>query len=116
MTQAQAANLLSDTDDTTGTGRLLLQQQAQATFANMPSMSILGTEILISAGAPAAASNGDVIGVIMTSGSYGIYDMGGFQMLRDQYTGASNGLVKVNGYIRSAGVVLRPQSIVQITR
>ena len=116
VSQAQAANLLSDTDGADNTGRLLLQQQAQATFANMPSMSILGTEILISAGAPTTTDQADVIGVIMTSGSYGIYDMGGFQMLRDQYTGASNGLVKVNGYIRSAGVVLRPQSIVQITR
>lgn len=113
VNQAQAANLLSDTDGS-GTGRLLLQQQAQATFANMPSMSILGTEILISAGAPTTTAADDVIGVIMTSGTYGIYDMGGFQMLRDPYSGGSNGLVKVNGYIRSAGVVLRPQSLVQL--
>ena len=80
----------------------------------MPSMSILGTEILISAGAPTTTAADDVIGVIMTSGTYGIYDMGGFQMLRDPYSGGSNGLVKVNGYIRSAGVVLRPQSLVQL--
>ena len=113
VNKAQAANLLSDTDGS-GTGRLLLQQQAQATFANMPSMSILGTEILISAGAPTTTAADDVIGVIMTSGTYGIYDMGGFQMLRDPYSGGSNGLVKVNGYIRSAGVVLRPQSLVQL--
>lgn len=113
VNQAQAANLLSDTDGS-GTGRLLLQQQAQATFANMPSMSILGTEILISAGAPTTTAADDVIGVVMTSGTYGIYDMGGFQMLRDPYSGGSNGLVKVNGYIRSAGCVMRPQSLVQL--
>jgi len=118
--QEQAAALLSDTDGS-GTGRLLLQQQASATFANMPSMSILGTQILISSQAPGgsggggAFANGDYLGTILTSGSYGIYDHGGFQMTRDPYSAAENGLVKVSGYIRSAGCVSRPQSIVQIT-
>jgi hypothetical protein len=84
-------------------------------------MSNLGTQILISSGAPAgtgsagAFADGDYVGTILTQGSYGIYDHGGFQMLRDPYSGGSNGLVKVNGYIRSAGIVQRPQSIVQIT-
>ena len=36
-------------------------------------------------------------------------------MTRDPYSAAENGLVKVSGYIRSAGCVSRPQSIVQIT-
>ena len=118
--QEQAANLLADTDGS-GTGRLLLQQQAQATYANMPAMSLLGTQILISSQAPGgsggggAFQNGDYLGVILTSGSYGIYDHGGFQMLRDPYSSATNGLVKGNGWIRSAGIVQRPQSIVQIT-
>ena len=116
--QKAAAELLSDDD---GNGRLLLQQQQNATHANMPAMSILGTQILISSGAPAgtgsagAFADGDYVGTILTQGSYGIYDHGGFQMLRDPYSGGSNGLVKVNGYIRSAGIVQRPQSIVQIT-
>ena len=116
--QKAAAELLADSD---GNGRLLLQQQASSTFANMPSMSILGTQILISSGAPAASgnagawANGDYMGTVLTQGSYGIYDHGGFQMLRDPYSGGTNGLVKVNGWIRSAGVVQRPQSIVQIT-
>ena len=66
-------------------------------------------------GGGGAFQNGDYLGVILTSGSYGIYDHGGFQMLRDPYSSATNGLVKVNGWIRSAGIVQRPQSIVQIT-
>tara|TARA_R100000664_G_scaffold34174_1_gene54652 strand:- start:1479 stop:2693 length:1215 start_codon:yes stop_codon:yes gene_type:complete len=118
VSQQAAADLLSDSD---GNGRLLLQQQASSTFANMPSMSILGTQILISSAAPggsgtaSAWANGDYMGTILTQGSYGIFDHGGFQMLRDPYSGGTNGLVKVNGWIRSAGIVQRPQSIVQIT-
>lgn len=118
VSQQAAADLLSDSD---GNGRLLLQQQASSTFANMPSMSILGTQILISSAAPggsgtaSAWANGDFMGTILTQGSYGIYDHGGFQMLRDPYSGGTNGLVKVNGWMRSAGIVQRPQSIVQIT-
>jgi HK97 family phage major capsid protein len=118
VSQKAAAELLSDEDDN---GRLLLQQQASSTFANMPSMSILGTQILISSAAPGGSgnagawANNDYMGTILTQGSYGIYDHGGFQMLRDPYSGGTNGLVKVNGWIRSAGIVQRPQSIVQIT-
>lgn len=118
VSQKAAAELLAAED---GNGRLLLQQQASSTFANMPSMSILGTQILISSAAPGgggnagAWANGDYMGTILTQGSYGIYDHGGFQMLRDPYSGGTNGLVKVNGWIRSAGIVQRPQSIVQIT-
>jgi hypothetical protein len=84
-------------------------------------VSILGTQILISSAAPGGSgnagawANNDYMGTILTQGSYGIYDHGGFQMLRDPYSGGTNGLVKVNGWIRSAGIVQRPQSIVQIT-
>ena len=114
LNQAQAANLMSDVDSSAG--RLLLQENATSTFANMPSMSILGTPILISSGAPTGAiAQNDVIGVIMTQGSYGIYDRGGLTVQPDPYSLANTGVTRVIVSMRTSGIVQRPQSIVQIT-
>lgn len=110
--QAAAAAILSDSSD----GRLLLQQQAQATGANMPSYEVLGTRIMISSRAPVADANGECGAVILTEGSYMIQDIaGGMRVTNDIFTGSDTGVRKLNAYHRYAGFVARPQSIVQIT-
>jgi len=113
--QAAAAALLSDVDGGTGTGRLLLQQSANATFANMPSMSILGTQIIISsAAATGTITDGDMYGAIVTDGSYHIHDLGGLYVQPDPYSLAANGIKRITAYQRSAGMVVRPESIVPL--
>jgi len=114
--QAAAAALLSDVDGASSTGRLLLQQSANATFANMPSMSILGTQIIISsAAATGTITDGDMYGAIVTDGSYHIHDLGGLYVQPDPYSQAASGIKRITAYQRSAGMVVRPESIVPLT-
>ena len=114
--QAAAAALLSDVDGASSTGRLLLQQSANATFANMPSMSILGTQIIISsAAATGTIPDGDMYGAIVTDGSYHIHDLGGLYVQPDPYSQAASGIKRITAYQRSAGMVVRPESIVPLT-
>ena len=116
LSQAAAAALLSDTDGSSGTGRLLLQQSANSTFANMPSMSILGTQILISSAVTANTTQSGVNAVLMTSDTYHIHDLGGLWVQPDPFTLSVQGMVRVNAYQRSAGMVVRPESLVQFTK
>ncbi len=116
MGQDAAASLLSDTDGSSGTGRLLLQQSANATFANMPSMSILGTQILISSAVAANTTNGAINAVLMTADTYHIHDLGGLYVQPDPYTLSVQGMNRISAYQRSAGMVVRPQSLVQFTK
>lgn len=116
MGQEAAAALLSDTDGSSGTGRLLLQQSANSTFANMPSMSILGTQILISSAVAANTTNGGINAVLMTSDTYHIHDLGGLYVQPDPFSLATTGMVRVTAYQRSAGMVVRPESLVQFTK
>ena len=114
--QAAAAALLADVDGSSGTGRLLLQQSANATFANMPSMSILGTQIVISsAAATGTITDGDMYGAIVAQDSYHIHDLGGLYVQPDPYSQAASGIKRVTAYQRSAGMVVRPESIVPLT-
>lgn len=111
--QAAAASLLSDNDG----GRLLLQPNAQANAANMPQYEILGTKILISSRAPDATTQAEVGAVVFTSDSYMIQDIaGGMRIQDDPYTGASTGVRKLNASWRTSAFMIRPQSIVQITK
>tara|TARA_E500000318_G_scaffold7442_1_gene6951 strand:+ start:1526 stop:2755 length:1230 start_codon:yes stop_codon:yes gene_type:complete len=113
--QAAAAALLSDVDGGSGTGRLLLQQSANATFANMPSMSILGTQIIISsAAATGTIADGAMYGAIVTDGSYHIHDLGGLYVQPDPYSQAASGIKRITAYQRSAGMVVRPESVVPL--
>lgn len=116
MGQAAAAALLSDVDGSSGTGRLLLQQSANATFANMPSMSILGTQILISSAVAANVTNGGINAVLMTADTYHIHDLGGLYVQPDPFSLASLGMHRITAYQRSAGMVVRPESLVQFTK
>jgi HK97 family phage major capsid protein len=114
--QAAAAALLSDVDGASSTGRLLLQQSANATFANMPSMSILGTQIVISsAAATGTIANDAMYGAIVAQDSYHIHDLGGLYVQPDPYSQAVSGIKRVTAYQRSAGMVVRPESIVPLT-
>lgn len=116
MGQDAAASLLSDTDGAGATGRLLLQQSANATFANMPSMSILGTQILISSAVAATNTQGAITAVLMTSDTYHIHDLGGLYVQPDPFSLAGLGMHRITAYQRSAGMVVRPESLVQFTR
>lgn len=116
MGQAAAAALLSDVDGSSGTGRLLLQQSANATFANMPSMSILGTQILISSAAAANTTAAGINAVLMTADTYHIHDLGGLYVQPDPFSLSSLGMHRITAYQRSAGMVVRPESLVQFTK
>ncbi len=116
MGQGAAAALLSDVDGSSGTGRLLLQQSANATFANMPSMSILGTQILISSAVAANTTDAGVNAVLMTADTYHIHDLGGLYVQPDPYTLSVQGMNRISAYQRSAGMVVRPESLVQFTK
>lgn len=116
MSQEAAAGLLTDTDATGSTGRLLLQQSANATFANMPSMSILGTQILISSAAAANTTGSGINAVLMTSDTYHIHDLGGLYVQPDPFSLATLGMHRITAYQRSAGMVVRPESLVQFTK
>ena len=116
MSQEAAAALLSDTDGSSGTGRLLLQQSANATFSNMPSMSILGTQIIISSAAAANTTAAGVNAVLLTSDTYQIHDLGGLYVQPDPFSLAAVGMHRITAYQRSAGMVVRPESLVQFIK
>lgn len=116
MSQEAAAALLSDTDGSSGTGRLLLQQSANATFSNMPSMSILGTQIIISSAAAANTTAAGVNAVLLTSDTYHIHDLGGLYVQPDPFSLATLGMHRITAYQRSAGMVVRPESLVQFIK
>lgn len=116
MSQEAAAGLLTDTDASGSTGRLLLQQSASATYSNMPSMSILGTQIIISSAAAANTTAAGVNAVLLTSDTYHIHDLGGLYVQPDPFSLATLGMHRITAYQRSAGMVVRPESLVQFIK
>ena len=112
--QTVAASILSDSD---AGGRMLLQASAQASSSNMPTYEVLGTKILISSRAPTPTANGDTCAVLLTEGSYMIQDIaGGMRLMDDPYSESKFGKRRLNASWRTSAFVLRPQSILQITR
>lgn len=106
-------SLLSAQD--TSTGRLILQPQAQATAAAGVPFTVFGRPVHVTSGAVTLAGN-TVQGCYVAEGSYGISDVGGgLRMVRDPFTDAHKGEVRVLTDMRSAGNMLQDRGHVSFT-
>ena len=105
-------SLLSAQD--TSTGRLILQPQAQATAAAGVPFTVFGRPVHVTSGAVTLAG-ATVQGCYVAEGSYGISDVQGLRMVRDPFTDAHKGEVRVLTDMRSAGNMLQDRGHVSFT-
>jgi HK97 family phage major capsid protein len=105
-------SLLSAQDSSTG--RLILQPQAQATAASAVPFTVFGRPVHVTSGAVTLGS-GTVMACYIAEGCYGISDVQGLRMVRDPFTDAHKGEVRVLTDMRSAGNFLQTRGHVSFT-
>jgi len=100
-------------------GRYQLLPQASGTDAGMPGALIHGIPVVISTNAPTLdeciADDSLVAVMLMNKSSYRIFDRMPLTSMRDEYTGASTGVVKFLSKMRSDGRWLAPWTSVGIS-
>ena len=105
-------SLLSAQDSSTG--RLILQPQAQSTAAAGVPFTVFGRPVHVTSGAVTLASS-TVQACYIADSCFGISDVQGLRMVRDPYTDAHKGEVRVLTDMRSAGNFLQKRGHVSFT-
>ena len=111
VSAAAIDDLLKESAD----GRPVLQPQASSTFATESPFQVFGRPVYVTSGGFAMAAD-TVQACYVADGAFSVADVGtGMSFIRDPYTNATSGVIRLTAAMRSCGVMTQPRGHITIT-